>query len=228
MENMEALFLVETTVSLARYPKGKARWFKMRIEKVDGNKIKVTVTSADLMCLDISMEHLTPDSPKLHNFLFHVMENIKEETGFNPYNGQVVVEAMPASDGIILMVSKIKEQRASKAPVKKRKIKAVHKKSGRQKVTYYFDQFEDLCKALEQAEEAVLQRSTLYEMEGGFYLVVSRQDKTCRTHFLFLEFCDEIDEFEMMGTFLEEHGVRIAARKDVCSMADGLRSLNNL
>lgn len=200
----------------------------MRIEKIDGNKIKVTVTSADLMCLDISMEHLTPDSPKLHNFLFHVMENIKEETGFNPYNGQVVVEAMPASDGIILMVSKIQEQKTPKTGLKKRKIKAVHKKTQRHNVTYHFEHFEDLCRALEEAQAFVLERSLLYRLDEEFYLVVSRQDKTCRTHFLFLEFCDEVDEFEFTGTFLEEHGVLVAARKDVRAMAEGLRSLNNL
>ena len=35
------------------------------------------------------------------------METIREETGFNPYNGQVVVEATPSQDGISILVKRL-------------------------------------------------------------------------------------------------------------------------
>lgn len=63
----------------------------MRIEKLNKDKIKVTLTTAELINLDIDVKRLSPDSKELHTFLFHIMETIREETGFNPYNGQVVV-----------------------------------------------------------------------------------------------------------------------------------------
>ena len=60
----------------------------MRIEKLAENKIKVTLTAADLSRLNIDIKQLTPASRELHTFLFHIMETVREETGFNPYNGQ--------------------------------------------------------------------------------------------------------------------------------------------
>ena len=60
----------------------------MRIEKLNKDKIKVTLTTAELINLDIDVKRLSPDSKELHTFLFHIMETIREETGFNPYNGR--------------------------------------------------------------------------------------------------------------------------------------------
>ena len=79
----------------------------MRIEKLNNDKIKVTLTTRDLTSLDVKIEQLRPDSRELHLFIFKIMERIQKETGFNPYNGQIVVEAMPEKDGIAIMVSKL-------------------------------------------------------------------------------------------------------------------------
>ena len=81
----------------------------MRIEKLNKDKIKVTLTTAELINLDIDVKRLSPDSKELHTFLFHIMETIREETGFNPYNGQVVVEATPSQDGISILVKRLKK-----------------------------------------------------------------------------------------------------------------------
>ena len=56
----------------------------MRIEKLNKDKIKVTLTTAELINLDIDVKRLSPDSKELHTFLFHIMETIREETGFTP------------------------------------------------------------------------------------------------------------------------------------------------
>lgn len=53
----------------------------MRIEKLNKDKIKVTLTTAELINLDIDVKRLSPDSKELHTFLFHIMETIREETG---------------------------------------------------------------------------------------------------------------------------------------------------
>jgi negative regulator of genetic competence, sporulation and motility len=58
----------------------------VRIEKLNKDKIKVTLTTAELINLDIDVKRLSPDSKELHTFLFHIMETIREETGFNIYS----------------------------------------------------------------------------------------------------------------------------------------------
>ncbi|MGN0107001.1 MAG: adaptor protein MecA, partial [Hominilimicola sp.] len=49
----------------------------MRIEKLNNDKIKVTLTASDLINLNIDVKQLEPDSQELHTFLFHIMETIR-------------------------------------------------------------------------------------------------------------------------------------------------------
>ena len=94
----------------------------MKIEKIEANKIKVSLSELDLIDMNINVKSLTPDSPRLHNFLYEIMEKVKAETGFNPYSGQVVVEATPHDDGITLTVTKLV---LDEVPVKKRRPKNI-------------------------------------------------------------------------------------------------------
>lgn len=80
----------------------------MHIERLEENKIKVTLTRADLLNMNIDINKLGSESTELNSFLFRLMERIREETGFNPYGGQVLMEAMPTVDGINIFVSKVK------------------------------------------------------------------------------------------------------------------------
>ena len=54
----------------------------MRIEKLNKDKIKVTLTTAELINLDIDVKRLSPDSKELHTFLFHIMGNDKGRNRF--------------------------------------------------------------------------------------------------------------------------------------------------
>ena len=44
----------------------------MRIGKANKDKIKVTLTTAELINLDIDVKGFLPDSKELHTFLFHL------------------------------------------------------------------------------------------------------------------------------------------------------------
>lgn len=106
----------------------------MKIEKLNKDRIKVSLSSTDLYELDIDVKKLSPNSQELHSFLFQIMETIREETGFNPYNGQVVVEATPSTEGMDIMVSrvsgkkrKITKQEFSKITSVKAKVKKMLK-----------------------------------------------------------------------------------------------------
>ena len=70
----------------------------MKIEKIDSNHIKITVDSLDFDIFNIELSSLTPDSPQLHTFLFSMMQQAQHETGFNPYNGQILIEAVPGEN----------------------------------------------------------------------------------------------------------------------------------
>lgn len=119
----------------------------MRIEKLNKDKIKVTLTTAELINLDIDVKRLSPDSKELHTFLFHIMETIREETGFNPYNGQVVVEATPSQDGISILVKRLNKGIKKITEEQFKKVVSVKpkKKELGTECVFYFETFNDMC-----------------------------------------------------------------------------------
>lgn len=79
----------------------------MKITKITNNEIVVFLNEMDLELFDITPESMGTKSASLHKFLFALMETVSTETGFNPYDGQVVVEASPYDGGIKLSITKV-------------------------------------------------------------------------------------------------------------------------
>ena len=129
----------------------------MRIEKLNKDKIKVTLTTAELINLDIDVKRLSPDSKELHTFLFHIMETIREETGFNPYNGQVVVEATPSQDGISILVKRLNKGIKKITEEQFKKVVSVKpkKKEPGTECVFYFETFNDMYGAISEMDRKV-------------------------------------------------------------------------
>ena len=87
----------------------------LKIKKLSSDLIAVFLSEQDILEYDIDISNKIPRSDELHRFLFEIMEVVRAETGFDPYNGgQVVVEASPTSTGLNLLISKIKTKKKSK------------------------------------------------------------------------------------------------------------------
>lgn len=198
----------------------------MRIERLKGNRVRVTVTAADLMGLNINIEQLRPNSKELHAFLFNIMETIKEETDFNPYNGQVVVEAMPSSDGISIIVSKIHEG-AVKTPIKaKGRIKSVtpHIKKSPPGI-FFFEEMDDLCGALVRLEESVLLKSKLYKSDKGYFFILPNAARFSNACGVLAEFSQRQIRRTLQEKFICEHYTPIANAESLVTMAEGIKKL---
>lgn len=193
----------------------------MKIEKVQNDKIKVTLTPADLVLYDIECDNLRPDSPNLHKFLFDIMENVKEETGFNPYSGQVMVEAQRDESGISLIISKINiNQAPHKIP---KSIKAVKAKPRIKQIKYIFKSFDDLCSALKLVQFESISSGALYKYDNRWYLLNKFSQKT---DLILREFCFEARETKSADTFLREHASLIAEGGELVKMAKGIKALD--
>lgn len=194
----------------------------MKIEKLDGNKVKVDVTSDDLLNLNLNVDSLTPDSPELHAFLFQIMEKVKKETGFNPYSGQIVVEATPTGEGITLMVTRIGRQ-LQKKKTSYKKVRAVKKVPAREDRVYAFEVFDELCEAVKAADEALFLHGALYEYRKVHYLILENIDD--RAHALFSEFCTRWMYPAHFRYFLEEHAKRVAHGDSLQTLVRGIKNL---
>ena len=195
----------------------------MKIEKFEKDKIKVTLTAADLVLYDIEADSVHPDSPKLHKFLFDVMESVKEETGFNPYSGQVVVEAHRDDSGISLIISKIKINTV-KEKINPEKVKSVTAKKKVKKIRYIFKSFDDLCDALKMIKNEAVSDAALYQYDNKWHLVNSFYDK--RADYLLREFCFEAREISGGNVFLNEHAKLICSGDEFIKMVDGIKALD--
>ena len=196
----------------------------MRIEKLELNKIKVTIYPVDLCDMNINIKALKPDSPQLHTFLFKVMEKVKKETGFNPYSGQIVVEASPMGECVELTVTKISDKKPSSIDKKKiKRVRARIKTNNIKNAVYCFGTFDDLCTALIRISEETLKKASAYEIENTYVLGVS--DIPLNEHILLKEFINDFEANTLTVKFLDEHAKLIAKGEKLVSMTNGLKKL---
>lgn len=185
----------------------------MRIEKIESNKIKVTLFLEDLEMFNINVKKMKPNSPELHSFLCEVLKKVRAETNFDPYDGQVVVEATPNGDGLVLLVSKLMAPAVHKEKPDLKKIKqvrAVKKTQNNCRFICCFDEFEALCDFLKSGP-LFLKSSVLYKAFNKFFLAYSAVKPDMRLR----EFARVIKNGEMIEAYLKEHG-------EVVAKADGL------
>lgn len=199
----------------------------MKIEKLNNNKIKVTLTTMDLINLDIDVEQLAPDSKELHTFLFHIMETIREETGFNPYNGQVVVEATPSREGISILVSKlcsdtkkITKERFSNAKGVKARVKNLSDAK-----VFYFKDFEDMCMALVEIPVSSLSGGFLYKLNNTYCFVIKNDIHSSRCSAVMAEFAAKSSEYPLQVAYIREHGRLVAKGNELVLMTREIRNL---
>jgi len=135
----------------------------VNIEIIGKDRIKVMLSEAEMQERNLTNEVLVNKSEMLNSFLFEVMEEIREKTEFNPYNGQVVVEAIRGNEGLMLLISKAEREKRKLTPEDKEKIrnaKPVVKKKKTLKQIYIFENFENLCSAVIRLEDRSFEKSS--------------------------------------------------------------------
>lgn len=79
----------------------------MKIERINENQIRCTLTSADFIQRQIRISELAFGTEKAKQLLQEMMEQAQEELGFNAENIPLMIEAIPAKDSIVLVITKI-------------------------------------------------------------------------------------------------------------------------
>lgn len=194
----------------------------MQIEKEDSNRIKIILKPVDLREMNVSVESLKPNSPQLHNFLFEIMERIREETGFNPYSGQVMVEALPVGESIVLTVTRISERKEADKP-KTRKVRAVINRPFARRTVFVFESFDDLCAALIRLNSDTLKESDYYRNNDKNILVVGAV--SIKERYLLKEYCEYFRNGSITDSYLKEHAKHVAGGEKLISMAQGISEL---
>lgn len=203
----------------------------MKIQIINSNKVRVEITNADLTSYDMDMESLKPESPKLHQFLFHIMENVRHKTGFNPYSGQIMVEASGMSGGISLTISRIGARRELSETEKQRlrRARPVLKKTDSKKTSgFSFKKLETLFAACGHLASHEIAESSIYKYNQGYYLYLRTNSENERARAVLSEFCDMHGERVYGIRFIREHGELIADGKKLADICANIRIMNLL
>lgn len=82
----------------------------MKIEKINDNQIRCTLTSDDLASREIKLSELAYGTDKAKNLFRDMMQKAHSEFGFEADNIPLMIEAIPVTpDSIVLIITKVED-----------------------------------------------------------------------------------------------------------------------
>jgi adapter protein MecA 1/2 len=178
----------------------------MKIERINDNEIKVTISINDLVERNIDLSSINYNSPQTQELFWEMMEQAEIEFGFSSSDSQLVIEAIPDSDeGFVVTISKIDEegdfesiQKYIKNKFKKNdlRVKKKNRKIYSTIMIYSFKDFEDLCALSKKISSMYSGESSLFKLVDTYYLILTRSSFT-------------ISNSKMFDVFLSEYGGKI-------------------
>ena len=150
----------------------------MKIEKLNENKIKITLTIDDLAARNIDLYSFMYNSPESQDLFWDVMNEAEKEYGFNVDDSMIYVEASTTGGGnFTLIVTKTEEKPTVKLSPPKKSITKETVKLKRKKIPaflkdgiYKFETFEDVCSFCKATDSRTVINSSLYKLGDYFYL----------------------------------------------------------
>lgn len=154
----------------------------MKFEKVNDDKIKITLSTADLEANDIDFHSFMANSNETQSLFLTVLDKAERDYGFSTDNYQLKVETIALDNGtFILTITRsraINDRVSSDISKKKFKISRKVPSSAATSLIYKFNTFEDFCSFVETSSsislpnlDKVSKTSMLYCYDQCYYLV---------------------------------------------------------
>ena len=184
----------------------------MKIEKINDNKIKVTLSTVELKERNLDFQSLRYNTPEAQTLFWDMMKQAESEHGFKTTNCQLFIEAASINDGqFIVTVTKLQDKALPPVPQKKKlpmpELKVRKKQTvGNENSIYKFDDFEQIFNLISTATIPDNIPATLYEYKGAFF-IVSNPPK--QLHLIISEFGEIIKDSIAIEGILQEHGKKI-------------------
>lgn len=153
----------------------------MKFEKLSENKIQITLTIQDLVEKDIDFHVFMSNPIESQHILLDMLEEAKKETGFDPEDYNLKVEALSMADtNFIFTITKISPEEKIKTAKKKFTVKRKSITPTCQSV-YSFNKFDDFCNFLIFLDnnnlynylKEIAKSVTLYEYKEKYYLIIN-------------------------------------------------------
>lgn len=220
---MQKSFLLMKNWFFANHLDFSYGWICMKIEKINENMIKVTISLNDLEERNIDLNALNYNSPAAQELFWDMMEQAEEQFGFNLSDSQLIIEPIPDSNqGFIITITRLDEdgdfesiQKYIKSKLKKSdlKIKKKSRKVCSTIIIYSFCNIDDVCALSKKMENIYSGDCTLYKCRDTYYLVMTRNTLSIPDSKVFEIYLNEygkkVTNINFFEGYLNEYGEKI-------------------
>ena len=195
----------------------------MKIEKINDNKIKITLSAKDLADINLDFQSLRHNSPEVQTLFWDMMKLAESEHGFTASNCQLFIEAASVTNGnFIVTITKLNDvsalpQSRSLHPKVSSNLKIKRKPTSySQSCIIRFSSFDNIIDALKQNTLPLKISSSLYEYNNAYYLSIkpniSQSNEFKKLVFLLSEFGEITHDFKYVEGIINEYGNKIIAK----------------
>lgn len=199
----------------------------MRFEKLNENKIRITLSHQDLVEKDIDFHSFMSNSIESQDLFFDMLKEAEKEIGFVTKDYRIHIEALAMADGdFILTVTRALPETSKNITRKKVHIKRRTINSQETQIVYSFSTFEDYCSFIEFfknnsfSTKNLAKSIKLYEYNNVYYLVLSdiniAYPNLKKLLHSFTEFANYINHSEIFVRKLLESGKLIMKHNAIC------------
>jgi len=182
----------------------------MKIEKLNENKIKITLNIDDLNARNIDVQSFIYNSPESQDLFWDVMREAEKEYGFSVDESMVYVEASATASGVFtLTVTKTTNSLGPsnlKPKTKKQNYKLKRKKvnTSLDNSIYKFNTFDDICDFCKASNIELFEENSLYKFNSAYYLLVSKIPNSN-----ILEYAEKERNIDLLLAKISEYGNKI-------------------
>lgn len=191
----------------------------MKFEKLNENKIRITLNNQDLAEKHIDFHSFMSNSQESQNLFLDMLDEAEKKVGFITKDYKIRIEALAMSDGnFILTITRFGkniENDVKTSKMRKVKIKRKNLDMTSKQLIYKFDSFDDFCKLSNFISKldnftSIAKTTILYFYNNTYYLCfsdINTEHKHIKhLYSLITEFGTYVDNSEVFGRKLAECG----------------------
>lgn len=156
----------------------------MKFEKLNENKIRITLSNQDLLEKHIDFNSFMSNSVEAQDLFLDMLEEAEERVGFITKDHKIKIEALAMADGnFVLTITRFgkKEEKEISSSLKNKRIMAKRKSAtlNSENLVYSFNSFEDFCLFSTFVGNiknfgTIAKSTVLYTYKSNYYLLFSK------------------------------------------------------
>lgn len=193
----------------------------MKIEKLNENKIKITLNIEDLNARNIDVQSFIYNTPESQDLFWDVMREAEKEYGFSVDESMVYVEASATASGIFTLTVTKTSNSLSQSNLKN-KLKKQNYKLKRKNINkpldnsiYKFNSFDDICDFCKTSKIEQFGENSLYQLDSIYYLLTTKIPSSN-----ILEYATRENNIDLLLAKFSEYGKKIVENNALQIISD--------